>query len=104
MFTLHWLFFQTDFGYAIDCRTDTAANYDIDYDDSEDGPHYPEGNIKMTLFDEDCEYQPGDRNPGKLVCNGKDIECQDDNADAREDKGNHKCGSLTRQPVFTCSW
>lgn len=103
--TFTWLFFGTEYGQPVECRTDTAtAPAEAPWSTS--GETFPEGLWDLDLNGEKCQYT-SDNKPGTLVCGDKMIPCIDDPADTDPgnpdaDKGEYDCGDKKRQPVFIC--
>jgi hypothetical protein len=127
--TLFRLFFQTDYGTAVDCRPagDAAFREPRTHDANLGDMTYASSVVNLTLFDEKFQYRnDGDNGPGALyrddgspgpmgVYDGDVIDCKMDDAaddvdpyDARENAGRHECDfddvTKTRRPFYKCEW
>jgi len=101
--TMDWVFLDTDFGVKVDCRNDVLTPQRVDPWVTCDGClTYPVGNWDITIDGEDCQYQNGGDETGKLVCpESGEIGCIDD----PEENNIYACdGDFVRQPVFICAY
>jgi hypothetical protein len=104
-----FLFFATDYGTAVACRTDPVHTELRDYNQNSIYT-YPYGEFPLELFDENCTYMIGGDNPGRLYCPGHEVACGWDppDRDPAHEGGpvdaSYSCGSNVRQKIFSCPW
>ncbi|KAF2830727.1 hypothetical protein CC86DRAFT_378977 [Ophiobolus disseminans] len=68
-----WLYFATDYGKPIGCRTNSIKEEEVTEDPTKQ--LYPLGAFDFQLFGEACQYRNSGTYEGRLLCGGGEIAC-----------------------------
>ncbi|KAH5350513.1 hypothetical protein HBI48_165330 [Parastagonospora nodorum] len=98
-----WRFFNTNVGRAVGCDQN---NSDLVEEVMPEGPSdpklpsnfdstnlsWPAGEFKLQIAGQECYYRNNGKNPGRLFCSDREIECKEEDA---KGKGGEKCNAYT---------